>query len=56
MAQANCEQKKEAASGCTHGLDPEWLGDRDSNPDSQIQSLMSCQLDDPPVTVGQIIA
>jgi hypothetical protein len=24
-----------------------WLGDQESNLDSQIQNLMSCQLDDP---------
>lgn len=27
--------------------DERWLGDQDSNLDSQIQSLMSYQLDDP---------
>lgn len=41
-------QKEKAASDNTHGLSSCLLGNRDSNPDSQIQSLLSCQLDDSP--------
>ena len=49
IVEANALAKKEkAASDDTHGLHPVWLGNRDSNPDSQIQSLVSCQLDDSP--------
>jgi hypothetical protein len=45
--------KKQEPQTCACGS---WLGDRDSNPDSQIQSLMSCQLDDPPLTADPATA
>lgn len=42
-------KKEKPVSIATYGRSPSWLGNRDSNPDLQIQSLSSCQLDDSPI-------